>query len=112
MLASVLISLGFLLLLGLIMIKGSYERLNNQERPELYQIPTVKQILKLSLFLFVAYAGFFIFYNWKLFLILLVVGILTARFTTVILWDILFSTIFGNRTSQRLQKRKPYRSKR
>ncbi|GAB6181339.1 hypothetical protein JCM14036_26580 [Desulfotomaculum defluvii] len=104
MLVPVLISLGFLLLLGLIMIKGSYERLNSREIPKLYQLPTVKQILKLSIFLFVTYAGFFIFYNWKLFLLLLIVGILTARFTTVIFWDIVFSAIFAKTASQQCNK--------
>ena len=109
MLATVLICLGFLLLLGLIMIKGSYERLNNQDVPPLYQVPKVNLILRLSIFLFIAYAGFFIFYNWKLFLVLLVVGILTARFTTVVFWDVVFGALFGEKNARHTgnKRRKP-----
>lgn len=110
MLATLLISLGFLLLLGLLMIKGSYERLNGPEIPNLYQIPTVKLILKLSIFLFIAYAGFFIFYNWKLFLVLLVIGILTARFTTVVFWDVVLGALFSDKNaSQYKKKRRPFK---
>ncbi|AQS59187.1 hypothetical protein [Desulforamulus ferrireducens] len=109
MLATVLISLGFLFLIGLIMIKGSYERLNNQDIPPVYQHPTVNFILRLSIFLFIGYAGFFIFYDWKLFLVLLVVGILTARFTTVVFWDVVFGALFGDKNARVnvTKKRKP-----
>lgn len=100
MLATVFIALGFLLVLGLVMIKGSYERLQAKAIPEVYQVPTVKLILKISIFLFIAYSGFLIFFNWKLLLILLLGGILTARFTTVIFWDVFFGTVFREQATK------------
>ncbi len=111
MVATVLVSLGFLLLLGLIMIKGSYERLSTFDIPELYQVPTVNLLLKLSILLFIAYSGFFIFFNWKLFLILLVIGILTARFTTVVFWDVVLGAIFGDKTTRKQTKKRKLNKK-
>lgn len=100
MLITILISLGFLLLLGLIMIKGSYDRLHPNQVPELYQLPIVKLLLKWVIFVFIAYAGFLIFYSWKLFFVLLILGILTARFTTVIFWDVVLGAIFGDKRTR------------
>lgn len=100
MFTTVLLALGFLLVLGLVMIKGSYERLPGKAIPEVYQEPKVKFLLKISIFLFIGYSGFMIFYNWKLFLCLLIGGILTARFSTVIFWDVVFGALFGQRADK------------
>lgn len=90
----VVLSVMFLLIIGLVMVKGISEKDKLQNVHTVYSSNTVQFILRLSIWLFIGYAGFMLFYDWKLFLVLLFVGILTAKFTTVPLWHKFFSLFF------------------
>ncbi|MCL5780047.1 hypothetical protein P378_13375 [Desulforamulus profundi] len=105
MATNIIVSMVFLLILGLVMTKGIHDKDNIKETPLVYRNPTVQFILKLSILLFIGFSGFILFYNWKLFAGLLVGGILTAKFTTVWIWDKVFHALFAPQTEPLQQKK-------
>ncbi|SHE38329.1 hypothetical protein [Desulforamulus putei] len=106
MATKIIVSTVFLLILGLVMTKGTHEKDNIQETPLVYRNPTVQYILKLSILLFIGFSGFLLFYDWKLFIGLLFVGILTAKFTTIPIWDKLFYVLFAPQAESLEQKKR------
>ncbi len=83
MITNISLSLVFLLLLGLTIIHGRYAKAGIGETPILYQSVVVQFFLTVSLIAFLLFSAFFIFFNWKLLLILIIVGLLTESFIII-----------------------------
>lgn len=80
----VALSIAFLILLGLTMLKGRYVRAGIGETPLAYQSTIVQFILNISLLLFLGLSVFLIFfYSWKFFLLLLLIGFITEALIIV-----------------------------
>ncbi|MDO7788758.1 hypothetical protein [Desulforamulus aquiferis] len=91
---NLIISIIYFLLVGLVMLKGFSE---NGRTSSIYQRSNVRFFLKMAVLLFLGFSGFFLFYNWKLMLTVLVSGILLSKVLTVPLWDKLILWIIGRK---------------
>ncbi len=58
MATNIIVSMVFLLILGLVMTKGIHDKDNIKETPLVYRNPTSQFILKLSILLFIGFSGF------------------------------------------------------
>lgn len=80
----IVLSMGFLIVLGLAILQGRYAKAGVGETPLIYKSVIVQFILNISLLLFLGLSIFLIFfYSWKFFLILLLIGFLTEAFIIV-----------------------------
>jgi len=83
MITNIALSIIFLILLGLAILHGRHAKSGIGETPIIYQSVVVQFFLTISLIAFLLFSVFLIFFNWKLLLILVVVGILTEGFIIV-----------------------------
>lgn len=80
----IVLSIVFLLLLGLTMLRGRYAKAGIGETPLVYESVVVQFILNIFVLLFLGLNIFLIFfYSWKLFLLLLLIGFVTEAFIIV-----------------------------
>ena len=80
----ILLTVIFLVLLGLTMLKGRYVKAGIGEVPLVYKSVVVQFVLNISMLLFLGLSIFLIFfYSWKLFLLLLLIGFITEAFIIV-----------------------------
>lgn len=80
----IILSIIFLALLGLTILKGRYFRAGIGETPLAYQSIIVQFILNIAFLLFFGLSIFLIFfYSWKMFLLLLLIGFITEAFIIV-----------------------------
>ena len=78
MITSIILSIIFLLLLGLVGIDGRYAKAGIGEKPLIYASVFVQFFLNISTLTFIGLSIFLLFfYSWKLFLVLLLIGFLT-----------------------------------
>lgn len=77
------ISIAFLVLLGFSILKGRYARAGIGETSLMYRNQFVQFILSILFLIFLGLLVFLIFYNWKLLLILLLVGFVMGNFVFV-----------------------------
>lgn len=77
------IPIAFLVLLGLTIIRGRYEKAGIGEIPLLYQSVVIQFFLNISFLLFLGLSLFLLFYKWKLFLMLLATGFLIEALVIV-----------------------------
>lgn len=83
MITNIILSLIFLILLGLTMLHGRHAKSGIGEKSIIYQSMVIQFFLNIALVAFLLLSVFLIFFNWKLLLILIVVGILTEGFIIV-----------------------------
>ncbi|EKE22212.1 MAG: hypothetical protein ACD_7C00020G0020 [uncultured bacterium] len=83
MITNIFISIAFLLLLGLMMIHGRYAKAGIGEIPLIYKNIIIEFLLNIAVLSFFGLALFLIFYNWKLLLMLLVIGFITGNLVIV-----------------------------
>lgn len=84
MIINIIISIIFLLLLGLTIINGRYAKAGIGEKPLMYTSSYVQFFLNVSLLVFIGLSLFLLFfYSWKLFLILILVGFITESLVIV-----------------------------
>lgn len=78
MTTSIILSIIFLLLLGLTIINGRHTKAGIGEKPLIYTNVVVQFFLNISMLSFIGLSIFMLFfYSWKLFLALLLIGLLT-----------------------------------
>jgi hypothetical protein len=78
MIIDIILSIIFLLLLGLTIINGRYAKAGIGEKPLIYTSVVVQFFLNISMLAFIGLSIFLLFfYSWKLFLALLLIGFLT-----------------------------------
>jgi|SRR3989338_1623711 len=74
----IILSITFLLLLGLTILNGRHVKAGIGEKPLIYSSIIVQFILNISMLALVVLSIFLIFfYSWKLFLLLLIIGFIT-----------------------------------
>ncbi len=84
MVLDVAISVGFLLLLALVIINGKYARAGVLHRPLMYNSLAVQTLLNLCLLAFIGLSIYLLlFYSWRFFLILSLVGFMTEAWIFV-----------------------------
>ena len=77
------ISIIFLVLLALTIIVGRHAKAGIGRVPLLYKSIFIKFFLNVSVLLFIGFSIYLLFYNWKFFLILLMVGFIIEGFIVV-----------------------------
>ncbi len=88
------LSVTFLVLLGLAILKGRYVRAGIGETPLMYKSVIVQFILNIAFLLFLGLCIFLIFfYSWKFFLLLLLIGFITEALVIVPLIERVLFTI-------------------
>jgi len=83
MITNIILSLIFLILLGLTILHGRHAKAGIGETPIIYQSVVVQFFLNIALIAFLLFSVFLIFFNWKLLLVLIVIGILIEGFIIV-----------------------------
>jgi len=84
MIIDIILSIIFLILLGLTIIKGRYTKSGIGETPLIYRSEFIQFILTISMLaLFVLSIFLLFFYSWKLFLLLSAIGFVTEVFIIV-----------------------------
>lgn len=83
MIINSIISIVFLLLLGLVLIRGRYAKAGMGEAPLIYKSVVVQSFLDVSLIVFLVLVVSVLVYNWKLFILLLGIGLLTGALFVV-----------------------------
>lgn len=96
----IIISIIFLLLLGLTIIHGRYAKAGIGETPLLYQSVIIQFFLNISMLTFFGLSVFVLFYNWKLLLLLLLVGFLTENFIIIPIIERVLGLIYINLSSK------------
>lgn len=75
-----LLSFLYLLLWGFVSIHGRVSKLGLGEKPLMYTSVFIQGILNISSILFVISTIIFLIFNWKLTILLFVIGMVTSRF--------------------------------
>lgn len=95
MTVDIIISIIFLLLLGLTIINGKYSKAGIGEKPLAYKSVIVQFILNISTLVFIGLSIYLLFfYNWKLFLVLCFVGFLTESLIIIPIIEMGLSLLF------------------
>lgn len=93
----IILSVAFLILLGLTILSGRYTKAGIGETPSIYTSVIVKFVLNVSMLAFFSLSIFLLlFYSWELFLILLAVGFITEVFLIVPLLERIIRFLFNS----------------